>query len=81
MLSPDHVVLRANRHILSMRQKVIEAAIPWLWLGGAVGAVPLLELAVVEGSNFLGLDLLHLLGCEGRDVALVHIISRIILHT
>ena len=81
MLPPDHVVLPANRHILSMRQKVIEAAIPWLWLGGAVGAVPLLELAVVEGSNSLGLDLLHLLGCEGRDVALVHIISRIILHT
>ena len=47
MLPPDHVVLPANRQILSMRQKVIEAAIPWLWLGGAVRAVPLLELAVV----------------------------------
>ena len=81
MLPPDHVVLPVNRYILRMRQKVIEAAIPWLWLGGAVGAVPLLDLAVVEGSNSLGLDLHHLIGCEGRDVALVHIISRIILHT
>ena len=62
-----------------MRHKVIEAAILWLWLGGAVGAVPLLGLAVVEGSNSLGLDLHHL--CEGRDVTLVHLFSRIILHT
>jgi len=81
MLPHDHVVLPANHYILSMRQKVIEAAFPWLWLGSAVGAVPLLELAVVEGSNSLGLDLLHLLGYEGCDVALVHIISKIILHT
>ena len=81
MLPPDHVVLPANRYILCMRQKVIEAAILWLWLGGVVGAVPLLVLAVVEGRNSLGLDLPHLLGCEGCDVALVHIISRIILHT
>ena len=66
MLPPDHVVIPANRYILSVRQKVIEAAIPWLWLGGAVGAVPLLELLVVEGGNSLGLDLLLLLGCEGR---------------
>ena len=51
MLPPDHVVLPVNRYILRMRQKVIEAAILGLWLGGAVGAVPLLELAVVEGSN------------------------------
>ena len=57
MLPPDHVVLPTNRHILSMRQKVTEVDIPWLWLDGAVGAVPLLELAVVEGSNSLGLDL------------------------
>ena len=71
MLPPDHVVLPANRHILSMSQTVIEAVIPWVWLGG-VGVVPLLELAVVEGTNSLGLDLLDLLGCEGRDVALVH---------
>ena len=81
MLPPDHVVLPANRYILRMRQKVIEAAIPWFWLGGAVGAVPLLGLAVVEGSNSLGLDLHHLLGCEGCDVALVHFFSRIIMHT
>ena len=79
--APDHVVLPANRYILCMRHKVIEAAILWLWLGGAVGAVPLLDLAVVEGSNSLGLDLLHLLHSEGRDAALVHIFSRIILHT
>ena len=77
----DLVVLHANCYILCMRQKVIEAAIPWLWLGGAIGAVPLLELAVVEGSNSLGLDLLHLLRCEGRDIAVVHIFSGIILHT
>ena len=79
--APDHVVLPANRYILRMRQKVIEAAIPWLWLGGAVGAVPLLGLAVVEGSNSLGVDLHHILGCEGSDVALIHFFSRIILHT
>ena len=79
--APDHVVLLADRYILRMRQKVIEAAILGLWLGGALGVVPLLELAIVEGSNSLGLDLLHLLGCEGRYVSLVHIISRIILHT
>ena len=60
---------------------MIEPAILWLWLGGAVGAVPLLDLAVVEGSNSLGLDLLHLFRCEGHDVAVVHIFSRILLHT
>ena len=70
MLPPDNVVLPANRYILNMRQKVIEAAIPRLWHGGAVGAVSLLELAVVEGSNSLGLDLLHLLRCERRTLLL-----------
>ena len=81
MLPPDNVVLPTDRYILCMRQKVIEAAILWLWLGGVVGSVPLLDLAVVEGSNSIGLDLLHLLRCEGRDITVVHIISRIILHT
>ena len=81
MLPPDHVVLPAIRYILCMRHKVIEAAILWLCLGGAVGAAPLLDLAVEEGSNSLGLDLLHLLRFEGLEVALVHIFSRIILHT
>ena len=81
MLPLDHVVLPGNRYILCMRHKVIEAAILWLWLGGAVGAVPLLDLAVVEGSNSLGLDLLLLLRCEGHDIVIVHIFSRLILHT
>ena len=35
---------------------MVDITILWLWLGGVVRAVPLLDLAVVEGSNSLSLN-------------------------
>ena len=55
----------------------------WLWLGGAVGAVPNVGLALVVVIISLGPDLLLFLRSEGHEVVIVHIhiFSRDILHT
>ena len=80
MLSTDLVVMTADGCSPTMLHQMLLQPRPGLGLA-AVGAPVLVLPPVVVHGRSLGPDLLHLLLFKGLDVALVHIISRFILHT